>query len=184
MDFDEPRIGDERPRRGQRRVESLRLPHGQHDAGSGGGIDQLVGLVQRSRHRFFDQDRHPRAQERQRDLAVQIGRHGDGHGIDRADQLVKVESGSRAVCRGDLGRTLAVRVDDGHELDAGQRRQNPRVMLTEMPDADDRNAQGHSPDHEGTVVLRALRVFVVPVELFISAILIVRRCRCPRRRRP
>ena len=42
-----------------------------------------------------------------------------------------------------------VGVDDRDQLHARQRRQNPRVMLAEMPDADDGDAQRHTlHDHE------------------------------------
>ena len=40
---------------------------------------------------------------------------------------------ARAVRRGNLLGPRAIRVDDRDELDARQRRQNPRVMLAEMP---------------------------------------------------
>ena len=55
MDFDEARIGEERPRDGDRRIEALGVADGQHDARVAGGVDHLVGFVERARHRLLDQ---------------------------------------------------------------------------------------------------------------------------------
>ena len=69
-----------------------------------------------------------------------LGGDRDRDGVDLAEELAEVEQRARAVRRGDLLGARAVGVDDRHELDARQRRQNPRVVLPEMPDADDRDA--------------------------------------------
>ena len=104
-------------------------PTASGDAGRGGRGDQLVGLGERSRHRLLDEDRHARLEKRQRDVAMQLGRHRNRHGVDLAEQLARVEQRPRAAGGRDLLGARAVGVDDRDELDARQRRQNPRVML-------------------------------------------------------
>jgi len=47
------------------------------------------------------------------------------------------------VRRRDLLRARAIRVDNRGQLDARQRRENPGMVLSKVPDADDRNPQGH-----------------------------------------
>ncbi len=48
-----------------------------------------------------------------------------------------------AVRGGDLLGAGPIDIDDRHELDTRQRRQNPRVVAPEVSDADDRDAQAH-----------------------------------------
>ena len=71
---------------------------------------------------------------------MRLGRHGNRHRIDAAGQLARIKERRRVMRRGDLSRAGLIDVDDGHDLDAWQRRQNPRVMFPEMPDPDDGNA--------------------------------------------
>ncbi len=72
------------------------------------------------------------------------------HRVHLTEKLVSIEHRAGAVGGGDLLGARPVGVDDRRELDARQRRQDPRVMLAEMPDADDRDAKRHRPNHEGT----------------------------------
>src|SRR5262249_18915121 len=90
----------------------------------------------------------------QRDVAMRLGRHCDCHRVDAAVQLARVEQGRRAVRRGDLSRARLIDVDDRHELDARQGRQNARMVLAEVPDANDRDAHCRYPDHETTKTRR------------------------------
>ena len=58
----------------------------------------------------------PRCEKRQRDLAVQLGRHGDDDRVDAAEQLAVV--GAARSCRrrrGDLRGPLLIGVDDRDE---------------------------------------------------------------------
>ena len=64
-----------------------------------------------------------------------FGRHGDHYEVELAD-LGDGPEGASVVLRRNLRRAIAVDVDDAGERDAGQRRENPRVMLAEMTDAD------------------------------------------------
>src|SRR6266851_3844808 len=98
---------------------------------------------------------HASRQQRQREAAVELGGHGERHRVDTSDHVPIVEGRLRVVHRRNLFGARAVRVDDGDELCAWQRRQNPRVMATEMANADDGYSQRHrcseSPaHHEGT----------------------------------
>ena len=78
MDLDEPRIGQQRARRGDGRIEALGLADGEDSA----------RLRRRRDHRrrprralraigFSTSTWHAGRQKRQRDLAMQLGRHGD-----------------------------------------------------------------------------------------------------------
>ena len=131
-------------------------------------------------------------------LAVQLGRHGDRDRVDPAEQLAAVEQRAASPLAAAISsRARAVGVDDRDELDARQRRQNPRVMPAEMADADDRDSQTSSTsttktrkheEHEAIFVhdvLRDLRVFVVRGSVISSRVSrIGRRCRCRLRPRP
>ena len=68
-------------------------------------------------------------EKRHRDVAMHLGRHRDGDGVDLPEQIARVEERPGAVGSRDLVGARLVGVDDGDQLDAGQRRQNPRVML-------------------------------------------------------
>ncbi len=133
---------DEREDGGDRRVVALGVADGERRARLRRRGDHLVGFGHRARHRLLDQHRHAALEERQRDVAVQLGRHGDGHGIDFADERRDV--GQRPGClstaaisaaRSGSLSTTAVSVD------ALERRENARVMAAEMADADDGDAQ-------------------------------------------
>ena len=132
MDLDEARVVQQRPRRGDRRVEALRVPDAERDVRVGRRLDQLVGFEQRSRDRFFDEHGDAGAKKRQRDVAVQLGRHRDGHRLDLADQP---ERGARRPRPGRhrIARAHAVGIDDGNQLDTRQWRQDPRVVLPRWP---------------------------------------------------
>src|SRR5688572_5924128 len=65
------------------------------------------------------------------------GRHGDHGEVELAD-LVDGPERASVVLRRNQRRPLAVDVDDAGQRNAGQRGENPRVMLAEMADADHR----------------------------------------------
>ncbi len=67
---------------------------------------------------------------------MRLGRHGDGDGVDLAEHLGRVRERRRVHEAANLPRARFVDVDDADEVDAGQRRKNPRVMLPERADAD------------------------------------------------
>ena len=93
----------------------------------------------------------PRLEERPGDRAVQGGRHGDRDGIDAIEQVAVVGASGRAVLPGDGAGLFNPAVGDPHELDPGDRRQDSRVVLTEMPDPDDRDSQ---PRHDKRPLIR------------------------------
>ena len=101
---------------------------------SGRRGDHGVGLGQLPRHRLLDQHVHAGRQKRQRDLPMQLGRHGERHRVDVSEDVPKVAKRTGPVRAGDLGRPRLVDVHDRHQLHARQRGQNARVMAAEMPD--------------------------------------------------
>ena len=63
--------------------------------------------------------------------------------IDFADDIACIVSRPRVAGRRDLVGAAAIRIDDRHQRDARQRRQNPGVMLSEVADADDPHSRTH-----------------------------------------
>ena len=84
MDLDEPRRGDEREHGRDGRVVALGVTDGKRRARLLRGGDHLVSLREGACHRLLDEHRDPLLEERHRDVAVQLGRHRDGHCIDLA----------------------------------------------------------------------------------------------------
>ena len=150
MDLDEPRIGQQRARGGDRRIEALGVADGEHARrasaaaaiiSSASSSDRAIG--------FSTSDRHAGRQERQRDVAMQLGRHGDRHGVDLPEQLARSRRAARVRFAAAISSArAAIGVDDGDELDARQRRQNPRVMAAEVSDADDGDRSDMSERHQ------------------------------------
>ena len=96
MDLDEARILDVRPRRRHGRIESLAVPDRQHHAAAAWPRRSAVGFGDGLRQRLLDQRVDARLDQRQRNLRVALGRHGD-HGERRAVELV--DGPERARCR-------------------------------------------------------------------------------------
>ena len=127
---------------------------------------------------------------------MQLGRHGEGDRVDLAEQLPVVGDGRRAAARpqsraarGSLVSTTA------DQLDAGQRRQDPRVMLAEWPTPMTAMRTLIACHHEHTKTRKTedTEIAVLESALLVSSCLAVRwritlvagrRWRCPLRRRP
>ena len=143
MDLDEARIGQQRPRGIDRRVEALGLTDRKRNAGPCRGRDHRIGFRQGARQRLLHEHGDAGVEKRQRDRGMLFGWDRDGHGIDRPKQLACVEARLRVIRGRKLDGARVIRVDDRDELDAGQRRQNPGVVAAKMTDADDADAQAH-----------------------------------------
>jgi hypothetical protein len=72
---------------------------------------------------------------------VSVGRDGDGDRIDTIEQVACVEDRPGAHACGNFLGSLVVRIGDGNELDAAERRENAGVMTAEMAHADDADTQ-------------------------------------------
>ena len=111
--------------------------------GVGRRRDQLVGFGERSRHRLFDEHRDAGVAEtaaRCRGAARSAPRRVTASTWPSSSRVVEHRAASRSPAA-ISSRARAVGVDDGDQLDARQRRQDPRVVLAEMADADDRYSQ-------------------------------------------
>ena len=92
---------------GDRRIEPLDMADHQGHAGAARGGDDLAPLLDRGGDRLFDQDVNVARDAGERDLVMQMGRRGDGHGIDALrDQFIEACEGAAA---DQLGRARAMR---------------------------------------------------------------------------
>ena len=144
MDFDEPRIAQDRTRRSHGRIESLGVADGEDHAGLRGRLNHLIGFGEAARHRFLDQHVDAGSEKRQRDLAMELGRHRKRDGVNASNQVAEICERTRPARGRDLVSARGVGVNSRHELNPRQRGQNPRMMATEITDADDGHSQGHS----------------------------------------
>ena len=81
-----------------------------------------------------------RFEQRAGNLCVRFGRHGETHRIAASQQRAPVGRPLSLSFGGDVARRRFVKVADGDELRlsfGGERGVNPRVLATEMSDADD-----------------------------------------------
>ena len=128
---------------GDRRIEALDMADHQRHAGAARGGDDVAPLLDRGGDRLFDQDVDVARDAGERDLVMQMGRRGDGHGIDAfGDQLVEGlrRRGSRPVrsararCSGS-GSTMPTSVD------VRQAGQHAGMVAAHDAGADDADAQ-------------------------------------------
>ena len=153
--FDEARIGEQRPRGLDRRVEALGVADGQQRRplsppaaiiSSASASDRAIGF---STSTGMPAARNGSAMSRCSSVGTAIVTASTC-----PSELARIEQRPRAVRRGDLLGARAVGVDDRDQLDARQRRQDPRVMSAEMADADDGDAQAcastSATSHEDT----------------------------------
>ncbi len=170
MDLDEPRIAQQRARRGDGGIEALGLADGEKRLRLRRRGDHLVGLGKAARHRLLDQHVDAGREKRQRDFPMELGRHGERHRVDASEDVAIVSRGTGSAGSGHLRRPRLVGVDDRYQLHARQRGQNPGVMAAEVADADDGYSQRHRlaidafkprrhEEHEESVVQS--RLFVV-----------------------
>ena len=190
VDFDETRITEHRTRGIDRWIEAFRVADGQNRSRARGGFDHRVRFGETARHRFLDEDGQTRREKWRRDVAMTLGWNRNRHRVDAPEHVAEIESRLRPAGARDLVRARSIRIDDGNEVDAGERRQNAGVMAAEMADADHCNAQLHERNHEDTNTRRRarwfssrLRVFVAKDGGIIRAARIDRRYRCQRHRR-
>ena len=103
----------------------------------------------------------PRAEERAGHFAVQDGGNRDRDGVDQVEHGAVVAEGSRAAPGGHRLSLVEARVGDGDQLDARHGRENPRVVLAQVADAHDADAQAASsrpPAVPGPAVLAQMLV--------------------------
>jgi len=71
---------------------------------------------------------------------VRDGGHGDADGIDAIDNGPRVGERLGPNARGHGSRALGLDVHHADQLHAGRGRQQPRMVLPDMPDADHGNS--------------------------------------------
>ena len=144
MNFDEPRMIDQRAHRCDCRVVAFGMADSEHRAGFCGRFNHppRPGLV--PRHRLFHQHRRTSFEKRQRDVQMRLGRDGNRHRIDRPRQIDGARGPWRLHTRGNVAGARDVDVDDARQLGARQLRQYPRVMLPQRPHANHRYPHCHS----------------------------------------
>jgi hypothetical protein len=103
--------------------------------------DQRLPFRNRFRDRLLDEDRRPALDERQRDVAMHFRRHGDRNGVDVAQQRPEIRQRPRPRRLRHFGRAIRVGINHGDEVRALDAREQPRVMLAQVPDPDDGHAQ-------------------------------------------
>src|SRR5204863_442465 len=79
-----------RKHRRDRRIVALRMPHCERCAGCARGGDELLRLVEGSRHWLLQQDRDAALEKRQRHITMLRGRHRDRDGIHLADDVAVI----------------------------------------------------------------------------------------------
>ena len=141
--LDEPRMIEQRPDGRDRRVVALRVADAEHGAGRGGRINHLLRFARHPARAASPPARRSALQERQRHAQVRLGRNGDGHRIDPAEHFGRIGHPRRVDEAANLSRARFVDVDDRRQLDVGQRRENPRVMLPQRAYADHRDTCFH-----------------------------------------
>ena len=137
MNLNKSRLGDERQRSDDRRVETLRMAGCDHRAPAPRGLEQPIGFFQRERDRFLNQHRHARLDQRQRQRHMGVRGCRDADGIDAARQGGWRRERLGPVFRRDLLSPLGACIDNADQIDTRHRRQQPRMVLPEMSDADD-----------------------------------------------
>ena len=119
-------------------IEALGVADGEDGAGIAAAAAIIVSASASDRAIGFSTSTgDARREKRQRDVTVQLGRHGDRHRVDPAEELAESMSGVVRCAAAISSARGPIDVDDRDELDARQRRQNPGVMAAEMADADD-----------------------------------------------
>ena len=136
-------------RRRHRRVEPLGVADRQNARRARRAPrQQPVGLGGRAASSASRPARGRRARETaRRSRAASRSASAIGHRIDRSrDSSRQSVNGARAVLGGDLARRASrLMSTTADELDARQRRQNPRVVPPEVADADDRDPHRPAP---------------------------------------
>ena len=98
----------------------------------------------------------PAVKNELREVAVQLGRHGQRHGVDLTDRARGGRRRARVPLAAAISSARARFVSTtATRSTPGERRQNPGVVLPEVTDADDGDSQGHgclrtTPHHEDT----------------------------------
>ena len=112
------------------------------DGPAGSGVfDESFRLGSGGGHRLFHQCGDASRQERAGHFAVQDGGDGDRDGIYQVEHLSVVAERGRAALRCDGLSLLSSRIGDGDELDARHCRENSCVVLAQVADAHDSDAQ-------------------------------------------
>ena len=101
---------------------------------------KTIRIGHAGRNRLLDQRGDSGLQERQRDLDMGDRRHGNRHGLHATGELTRIAKRRHTEFRSDLLGACAIDVDNTDQVDIVHRRQQARVVLAEMADADDANA--------------------------------------------
>ena len=90
----------------------------------------------------------PRGNTGEREIVVQMGRRGNGHGVNTAGQQ-RFESSNSAQpsIAGDKLALLAVGIDNPDQFNAGHLRQDARMVAAHDADADHTDFQRNTPTH-------------------------------------
>ncbi len=131
-----------------RRIEAFDVADHEGDAGVVGGGDDGAALLHCRSDRLFDHDMHASGNTREREIVVQMGRRGNGHGIDTAgQQRFEIVEFSTAYIAGDKLPLLVFGIDNPDQFNAGHLRQDARMVAAHDADADHTDFQRNTPTH-------------------------------------
>jgi hypothetical protein len=125
----------------QSRIESLDMADLQDGPAGAGVFDESFRLGSGRSHRLFHQCGDASREEWAGHFAVQDGGDRDGDGVYEVEHRSVVAEPSCAALRCDRLSLLSSRIGDGDELDARHCRENSRVVLAQVADAHDSDAQ-------------------------------------------
>ncbi len=127
--------------RHHRAVETLDMTHLEFAVIARRCGDQVLSLLEGGRNRLLHEHMHARFEQRFRHGVMRGGRRGDRHRLRAAlkERLHAVQRAPAEFLRG-AGRLLGGAIHDAHEYDAGKRRIEPRVVVTEIARAHDAGA--------------------------------------------
>ena len=140
MGLDETRIGQPFFQRAEDRIETFDVADLENESRAPpfrqfAGVRRIVG------DRFFHEQMFALLQQFAADLEVGVRWRGDRRGVDLAGKFFEGRRGLDPEFRGPLLRYRAIGIVNGGELRARQLRVEPRVILSDVADADHANAR-------------------------------------------
>src|SRR6185312_13866836 len=154
-----------------RGIESLDVTDHQGNAGPMRRVDDLTALFHRRGNRLLHHHVDAARDAAQRDFLVEMGRCGNGDGVDVArQQFVDVSDGVASKRAGDEIDLLAIGVGNANQFGSGQAGEDPRMVASHDADSDDTHTQRtlricDSSLHHLTTVSPSPRTFASPVSV-------------------
>ena len=106
------------------------------ETGASSRHDDVLAFGDRRGDRLLHQDMHAALDAGERDVAMEVRRRRDRHGIDAASEQFRNRCQCRASQRAaDIVRLLAVRIGNAREHDAWKFRKDARMVRTHDADA-------------------------------------------------